>query len=52
MIALLVVLTVGWVLLLVSNALADTEGYTGLYWAMLAAGSTFMVKSLKLQTEI
>lgn len=42
MIVLLVVLTVGWVLLAVSNALAGT-GYAGLYWALLTVGSAFMV---------
>ncbi len=42
MIVLLVVLNVGWVLLAVRNALTGTD-YPGVYWAVLAAGSTFMV---------
>jgi signal transduction histidine kinase len=40
MIVLLVLLTVGWVLLLVLSALADSR-FAGLYWAMLSVGSTF-----------
>lgn len=42
MIALLVVLTVGWVLLAVSGALAGT-GYAGLYWAVLTVGTAFIM---------
>lgn len=41
MIALLIVLIVGWVLLAVNGALADTS-YAGLYWALLSVGATFM----------
>lgn len=41
MILLLVALTVGWVVLAVKQALADTP-FSGLYWAMLAVGSTFL----------
>ncbi len=40
MIALLIVLTIGWVLLAVLGALADSR-FAGLYWAMLSVGSTF-----------
>ncbi len=40
MIVLLVVLTVGWVLLSVFGALADSR-FAGLYWAMLSVGATF-----------
>jgi signal transduction histidine kinase len=40
MIVLLVLLTVGWVLLLVVNALADSR-FAGLYWALLSVGSIF-----------
>jgi signal transduction histidine kinase len=42
MIALLVVLTVGWVLLAVSGALQDAR-FSGLYWALLSIGSTFIL---------
>jgi two-component system, OmpR family, phosphate regulon sensor histidine kinase PhoR len=42
MIALLVVLTVGWVLLNVSGALHANE-HSGLYWALLTIGSLFIV---------
>jgi two-component system, OmpR family, phosphate regulon sensor histidine kinase PhoR len=42
MIALLVILTVGWVLMSVSNALNASE-YSGLYWALLTIGSLFIV---------
>jgi two-component system phosphate regulon sensor histidine kinase PhoR len=42
MIVLLVVLTVGWVLLAVSGALAG-KGYAGLYWTLLSVGTTFIV---------
>jgi len=42
MIALLAVLTVGWVLLNVSGALQDNR-YSGLYWALLTIGSLFIV---------
>jgi len=42
MIVLLVVLTVGWVLLLVSQAVTD-KGYAGLYWTLLTVGTTFIV---------
>ncbi len=42
MIALLVVLTVGWVLLNVSGRLQD-ERSSGLYWALLTIGSLFIV---------
>jgi signal transduction histidine kinase len=40
MIVLLVLLTVGWVLMLVLSALADSR-FAGLYWAMLSVGSIF-----------
>jgi signal transduction histidine kinase len=40
MIALLVVLTIGWVLVNVSGALQD-ERSSGLYWALLTVGSLF-----------
>ena len=42
MISLLLVLTVGWVLVLVINALKDTQ-FSGIYWALLAVGSTFIL---------
>ena len=42
MIALLVVLTVGWVILNVSGALHASE-HSGLYWALLTIGSLFIV---------
>jgi two-component system, OmpR family, phosphate regulon sensor histidine kinase PhoR len=42
MFALLAVLTVGWVLLSVSNALKDTH-LSGVYWALLSIGSTFIL---------
>jgi signal transduction histidine kinase len=42
MIALLVVLTVGWVLVNVTNALKDTS-LSGLYWALLSIGSSFIL---------
>jgi signal transduction histidine kinase len=42
MISLLVVLTIGWVLVLVINALKDTQ-FSGVYWALLAVGSTFIL---------
>jgi signal transduction histidine kinase len=42
MISLLVVLTVGWVLVLVVNALKDAR-LSSLYWALLATGSTFIL---------
>ena len=42
MIVLLVVLTVGWVLLAVFGATADTP-YSGLYWVLLSVGTMFMV---------
>jgi len=41
MIALLVVLTVGWVLLAVFGALKDAQ-FAGLYWAILSVGATFI----------
>jgi signal transduction histidine kinase len=41
MISLLVVLTVGWVLVTVSNALKDTD-ISGVYWALLSIGSAFI----------
>jgi two-component system, OmpR family, phosphate regulon sensor histidine kinase PhoR len=41
MISLLVVLTVGWVLVLVVNAMKDAS-LSGVYWALLAIGSTFI----------
>jgi signal transduction histidine kinase len=41
MISLLVVLTVFWVLVSVFNALKDTQS-SGLYWTLLAVGSTFI----------
>ncbi len=42
MIVLLVVLTIGWVLLSVFGALKNAES-SGLYWALLSIGSTFIV---------
>ena len=42
MIVLLVVLTVGWVLLTVVRALADSRS-AGLYWAILSVGTTLLV---------
>lgn len=42
MLALLIVLTVGWVMLAVYGALAD-ESSAGLYWALLSVGTTFIV---------
>jgi len=42
MIALLVVLTVGWVLLAVFGALANAR-FAGLYWVVLSVGTTFIV---------
>jgi len=42
MFILLAVLTVGWVLLAVFGALKDTSS-SGLYWALLTIGSTFLV---------
>jgi two-component system, OmpR family, phosphate regulon sensor histidine kinase PhoR len=42
MIALLVVLTVGWVLLAVTGALQDPN-FSGVYWATLSIGSTFIL---------
>jgi two-component system, OmpR family, phosphate regulon sensor histidine kinase PhoR len=42
MIALLVILTVGWVLLNVFGAL-QAHQYSGLYWALLTIGSLFIV---------
>lgn len=41
MIVLLVVLTVGWVLLAVFGALQDAR-FSGVYWALLSIGSTFI----------
>ena len=41
MIALLIVLTVGWVLLNVSGALLASQ-YSGVYWALLTIGSLFI----------
>lgn len=41
MIALLVVLTVGWVLLAVSGALANTR-FAGLHWTLLCVGTAFI----------
>jgi len=42
MIVLLVVLTVGWVLLAVFGALKDTD-LSGVYWALLSIGTTFIL---------
>lgn len=42
MIVLLIVLTVGWVLLNVFGALANSE-FAGVYWALLSIGSTFIL---------
>ena len=42
MIALLALLTVGWVLLAVSRALTDAS-YAGLYWTILSVGIAFML---------
>jgi two-component system, OmpR family, phosphate regulon sensor histidine kinase PhoR len=42
MIVLLVVLTVGWVILAVVGALKDASS-SGMYWAMLSIGSTFIL---------
>lgn len=42
MIALLVALTVGWILLAVFGALAD-ESSAGLYWTLLSVGTVFML---------
>jgi two-component system, OmpR family, phosphate regulon sensor histidine kinase PhoR len=42
MITLLVVLTVGWVVVNVVNALSDTA-HSGVYWALLSIGSAFTV---------
>jgi len=42
MIVLLVFLTIGWVLLAVFGALANSR-FAGLYWVMLSVGSTFYV---------
>ncbi|MBU4273063.1 MAG: HAMP domain-containing histidine kinase [Planctomycetes bacterium] len=42
MIALLIVLTVGWVLLSVFGAMEDTDR-SGVYWALLSIGSTFIL---------
>jgi signal transduction histidine kinase len=42
MITLLIVLTVGWVLILAINALKDAQ-FSGLYWALLAIGATFIL---------
>ncbi|NQT40906.1 MAG: HAMP domain-containing histidine kinase [Planctomycetes bacterium] len=42
MIGLLAVLIVGWVLLAVFGALADSRS-SGIYWALLSVGTTFMV---------
>lgn len=42
MIVLIVALTVGWILLSVTGALADT-GFSGVYWAFLSVGTTFLV---------
>ena len=42
MITLLVVLTVGWVLMTVINALKDTD-LSGVYWALLSIGSSFIL---------
>jgi len=42
MIVLLVVLTVGWVLLAVFGALQDTD-LSGVYWALLSIGTTFIL---------
>lgn len=42
MIVLLVAMIVGWVILAVQQALADTQ-FSGIYWAMLAVGSVFLV---------
>jgi len=42
MLSLLVVLTVGWVLLAVFGALKDAH-LSGLYWALLLIGSTFLL---------
>ena len=41
MIALLVILTVGWVIVSVGGALHSE--YSGLYWALLTIGSLFIV---------
>jgi len=42
MIVMLVVLTIGWVVLSVREALADTP-YSGLYWTLLSVGTIFLV---------
>jgi len=42
MIVLLVVLTIGWIVLSVAGALADTR-FSGLYWAVLSVGTTFLI---------
>jgi signal transduction histidine kinase len=42
MIALLVILTIGWVLLNVSSALNASE-YSGLYWTLLTIGTLFIM---------
>ena len=42
MITLLVILTIGWVLLSVFSALEDTS-HSGVYWALLSIGSTFIL---------
>ncbi len=42
MISLLIVLTVGWVLLSVFGAMEDTS-HSGVYWALLSIGSTFIL---------
>jgi len=42
MIVLLIVLTIGWVLLAVFGALKDTD-LSGVYWALLSIGTTFIL---------
>ncbi|MFV2065388.1 MAG: sensor histidine kinase [Pirellulales bacterium] len=42
MIVLLVVLTIGWIVLSVAGALADTR-FAGLYWAVLSVGTTLLI---------
>ena len=42
MISLLVVMTIGWVIVLVVGALKDTQS-SGVYWTLLAVGSTFIL---------
>lgn len=45
MIIILIILTVGWVLLAVFGALADTR-FAGLYWTLLSVGTVFIVALL------